>query len=52
MMIVSTPSKAELDLSEMKMQVLQTQLSPHFLFNSLNSISGLIRISQKSKALD
>ncbi len=45
-------ANAELSKSEMKMQVLQTQLSPHFLFNSLNSISGLIRIDDKSKSLD
>ncbi len=43
---------AELNLSEMKMQVLKTQLSPHFLFNSLNSISGLIRNSKSNESLD
>jgi len=43
---------AQLDLSDMKMQVLKTQLSPHFLFNSLNSISGLIRTSKKNESLD
>ncbi len=45
-------AKAELRISDMKMQVLQAQLSPHFLFNSLNSISGLIRIDDKSRSLD
>lgn len=37
----------ELSMSEMKMQALQSQLSPHFLFNSLNSISALTRIAEK-----
>lgn len=44
--------KLELELSELQMKSLQTQLEPHFLFNSLNSISSLVRISEKQQALD
>ena len=45
--------KAELSkqVSELKLAALQTQLEPHFLFNSLNSISSLIRTDDKAKAL-
>ena len=42
----------ELQLSELRMKSLQTQLEPHFLFNALNSISSLVRISEKKLALD
>lgn len=45
-------TEIELRMSDMKMQALQAQLSPHFLFNSLNSISGLVRLSEKNKALN
>ncbi|TQV88618.1 sensor histidine kinase [Aliikangiella coralliicola] len=41
----------ELQLSELRMKSLQTQLEPHFLFNSLNSIASLVRITEKKQAL-
>jgi sensor histidine kinase YesM len=44
-------TQLELRLSEMKMQALQAQLDPHFLFNALNSISSLVRIAEKKHAL-
>lgn len=42
--------EAQRDLADMKMLVLQAQLSPHFLFNCLNAISALAR-SGATKAL-
>jgi hypothetical protein len=35
------------ELADMKMQVLQSQLSPHFLFNCLNSISAMARQGER-----
>ncbi|MCW8998598.1 MAG: histidine kinase, partial [Kangiellaceae bacterium] len=45
-------TELELQFKELQMKSLQTQLEPHFLFNALNSISGLVRISEKKLALD
>jgi LytS/YehU family sensor histidine kinase len=39
------------ELSEIKFEVLKNQINPHFLFNSLNVLSGLID-SDKNKAQD
>ncbi|MCX7553647.1 histidine kinase [Marinicella sp. S1101] len=36
---------------EVKMLALQTQLSPHFLFNCLNAISGLTRVADKKQVI-
>ena len=36
-------TETELSLTNMRFRALQNQLSPHFLFNSLNAISGLAR---------
>ncbi len=44
--------KLELQLSQLKMKSLQSQLEPHFLFNSLNAISSLVRISERQQALN
>ncbi|MFK8012964.1 MAG: sensor histidine kinase [Marinicellaceae bacterium] len=44
-------SEAELKLIETKMQAIQSQLSPHFLFNCLNAISALTRISEKTQVI-
>lgn len=41
----------ELQLSELRIQSLLSQLEPHFLFNSLNSIASLVRIANKKQAL-
>lgn len=41
--------QSQLDLSNMRMQILQSQLSPHFLFNALGSISALARNAPRSE---
>lgn len=37
-------SEMEKDLHEVQMRLLQSQINPHFLFNTLNIISGMARI--------
>ncbi|MEW4365854.1 histidine kinase [Aliikangiella sp. GXAS 306] len=46
-----TNIELELQLSEFRIQSLLSQLEPHFLFNALNSIASLVRISDKKQAL-
>ncbi len=41
----------ELQLSELRIQSLLSQLEPHFLFNALNSIASLVRVADKKQAL-
>ena len=48
---LSRQNKIKRQLIEMKYQALQNQMSPHFLFNSLNSILYLIDSNQKSSAM-
>ncbi|MDP2089287.1 MAG: histidine kinase [Flavobacteriaceae bacterium] len=45
-------SKQIAETSELKMTALQSQMNPHFLFNSLNSINNFIIKSQVEKASD
>lgn len=40
----------ELELISEKQKLGQAQMNPHFIFNTLNSISGLIALGEKSKA--
>jgi signal transduction histidine kinase len=44
-------SELEAQLSAAQLQALQMQIRPHFLFNTLNTISGLVRIDDKSSAI-
>ena len=39
-------------LSELEMQVLRTQMNPHFIFNSLNSINRFILQNNKAQATE
>jgi two-component system LytT family sensor kinase len=43
-------AKLEKDLIQAQLQALKMQLQPHFLFNTLNSISALIRKNENEKA--
>ena len=40
------------EMTDMKMTVLQTQMDPHFLYNSLNSINNFVLKYDKEKASD
>lgn len=37
-------------LAEAQLSALQTQMNPHFIFNSLNSIKGMILVNERQKA--
>lgn len=41
----------ESQLTDAQLKALKMQLNPHFLFNSLNTISGLVRTSEIKKAV-
>jgi len=45
-------SEIQLTQANQKLQLLQSQLSPHFLFNCLNAISGLVRTGDKDRLLE
>lgn len=42
----------ESDLADSTFQVLSTQLSPHFLFNAMNSIAMMVRKEENKRAVD
>jgi two-component system, LytTR family, sensor kinase len=44
-------SELEAQLSRAQLQALQMQLRPHFLFNALNTIAGLVRVGDKQAAV-
>ncbi len=44
-------SELEAQLSRAQLQALQMQLRPHFLFNALNTISGLVRTGDAATAV-
>jgi len=41
-----------LELADLQMQALKAQLSPHFLFNSLSSVSALARSAPREQIID
>src|SRR5262249_41620356 len=45
-------AELETQLARAQLQALQMQIRPHFLFNTLNSIAGLVRLDDKSTALE
>ncbi|MEM1174734.1 MAG: histidine kinase [Pseudomonadota bacterium] len=45
-------TQTALEMAEQQMQLMQSQLSPHFLFNCLGSMSFLARRAQKSTLVD
>lgn len=38
-------------LADARLHALELQIQPHFLFNTLNAISGLVRVSRKDEAI-
>jgi two-component system, LytTR family, sensor kinase len=44
-------NRLESDLREARLQALEAQLRPHFLFNALNTISSLVRARQDQAAI-
>lgn len=47
-----TATRLSAQLADARMQALRTQLNPHFLFNSLNSIAMLVRDAKREAAVD
>lgn len=45
-------SRLEADLARAQLDVLRLEIQPHFLFNTLNAISALIRIRSNDRALE
>jgi len=45
-------SRLEASLARARLDTLQMQLRPHFLFNTLNALSGLIRTGRSAEAID
>jgi signal transduction histidine kinase len=45
-------SRLEADLARAQLEVLRLEIQPHFLFNTLNAISALIRMKANDRALD
>jgi hypothetical protein len=44
-------ARLELSLSEARLHALELQIQPHFLFNTLNSISALVRTARQRDAV-
>lgn len=44
-------SRLETELALAKVQMLRAQMQPHFLFNALNAVSGLVRSGERSRAV-
>jgi two-component system LytT family sensor kinase len=44
-------AELEAQVSRAQLQALQMQIRPHFLFNALNTISGLVRVDDKASAI-
>jgi len=46
-----TAARLEVSLSEARLHALELQIQPHFLFNTLNSISALVRTARDREAV-
>ncbi|MCR9197702.1 MAG: histidine kinase [Planctomycetaceae bacterium] len=44
-------AKMQSQLVTARMEVMRIQMQPHFLFNSLNSVSSLVRLEESNKAI-
>jgi hypothetical protein len=47
-----TLAQRDQQLAEVRLDALRRQLQPHFLFNTLNGIAGLVRIGQQETAVE
>jgi signal transduction histidine kinase len=47
----ATAARLELGLAEARVQALRTELNPHFFFNALNAVSGLVRRGENDAAV-
>jgi sensor histidine kinase YesM len=45
-------ARLEAQLAVTRLQVLQAQIHPHFVLNSLNAIAGLVRTGERDRAFD
>jgi signal transduction histidine kinase len=45
-------AKLEAQLAMSRLQVLQAQIHPHFVLNSLNAIAGLVHMGERERAFD
>jgi two-component system, LytTR family, sensor kinase len=45
-------AKLQLNLAEARLHVLRMELNPHFLFNALNAVAGLVRRREHDAAID
>ena len=45
-------ARLEAQLAEARLQVLQGQINPHFLLNTLNAIGGLVQCGERDRAFD
>ena len=45
-------SQLEAQLAQAELQMLKMQLHPHFLFNTLNGITGLVRDNDNAAAVE
>ena len=48
----SRTARLQLNLAEARIHALRMELNPHFLFNALNSVAGLVRKRQHDAAVD
>ena len=49
--LAATAAQMESSVSAARLHALRMELNPHFLFNSLNSVTGLIRRDEKDSAI-
>lgn len=50
--LAARTAQLERDVSDARLDALRMELNPHFLFNTLNSVSGLVRNGQREGAIE
>ena len=48
----SRAARLQLNLAEARIHALRMELNPHFLFNTLNAVAGLVRKREHDAAVD